>query len=133
MDLEPDFPDAHYSLGLVLAQTGKLDEGIAHLQKAAAASPDDFEYRHNLGRALAAAGRFGEAIPHFEQAVWASGGRGLQSLDMLASMYAEVGRFREAAQAARRALDLATQQGDQNLVSQLKARIAAYEASIPAP
>ncbi len=133
LDFDPEFPDANYSLGLVLAETGRRDEGIFHLQKAVAANPDDFECRYNLGRVLAATGRYNEAISHLEQAVRLSGGREPLSLDMLSAAYSEVGRFVEAVQAARRALDLATEQNNQDLASALKARIAAYENNARVP
>lgn len=51
------------------------------------------------------------------------------SLDMLSEAYSEVGRFVEAVQAARRALNLAMEQNNQDLASALKARIAAYETN----
>ena len=57
-----------------------------------------------------------------------SGGREPLSLEMLASMYDEVGRPSEAMQAARQALDLATRQNNQDLAAALKARIATYQA-----
>jgi tetratricopeptide (TPR) repeat protein len=131
VDIDPEYADAHNGLGSVLAMTGKLDEAIEHLEKAVAISPDSFEYQYNLGRFLAAKERFGEAVPHFERAVVLSGGREPLSLDMLAAMYYEVGRFPEALQAARRALDLAMQLNNQELVTALKARIAIYEAKLP--
>jgi uncharacterized protein YqfA (UPF0365 family) len=52
-------------------------------------------------------------------------------LDTLAAAYTEAGRFPEAAQTARRALALATQQNKQPLVEALKARIILYEARTP--
>jgi len=131
LEIDPEYPDAHNTLGTALALTGKLDEAISHLEKAVAAKPEAPEYRYNLGRLLAARGRFEEAIPHFEQAVNLSGGRELRSIEMLAAMYSEVGRFSEAVRAARRALEIATKQNNPNLAAVLKARIAVYEAKIP--
>ncbi len=68
--------------------------------------------------------------PHFEQAVSASGSREPASLAMLAAMYAETGKFAEAAATARRALDIAVQGNNQDLAAKLQARIADYEARI---
>jgi Flp pilus assembly protein TadD len=94
------------------------------------ASPDSFEYRFNLGRVLAAGGHFAEAVPHFEQAVRLSHAREPQILDMLAGAYAETGRFQEAAQAARQALEVAGP-GNTQFVDTLKSRISYYESRIP--
>ena len=128
LELDPDFSDAHNMLGIVLARAGKLDEGIEHLQKAVSNTPDSLEYRFNLGRLLAARHSFAEAVPQFEKAVELSGGNEPQSLEMLAAMYAELGRFAEAARTARRALALAERNHDATRAQMLRARIASYEA-----
>jgi Flp pilus assembly protein TadD len=128
LELDPEFPDAHNMLGIVLARAGKLDDAVAHLQKAVSLTPDSLEYRFNLGRVLAARHSFAEALPQFERAVELSGGKEPQSLEMLAAMYSEVGRFSEAAQAARRALAVTTSQNDVALSQELRARVAYYES-----
>lgn len=91
-------------------------------------TPDSLEYRFNLGRVLAARHSFAEAAPEFEKAVELSGGNEPQSLEMLAAMYAELGRFAEAAQTARRALAIAVRENDAARSQTLGARIASYEA-----
>jgi tetratricopeptide (TPR) repeat protein len=129
LETDPEFADANNMLGIVLARAGKLDDGIAHLEKAVANTPDSPEYRFNLGRLLAAHGRFADAIPHFEQAVKLSGGEEPQSLEMLAAMYAEVGRFAQAAEVAHRALDVAVRANNLEMAQRLRPRVAAYEAA----
>ncbi len=128
LELDPEFADAHNLLGLVLARAGRLDEGVAQLEKAAALSPDSLEFQFNLGRVLAARHSFAEAIPHFEKAVELSGGQEPQSLEMLAAMYSEGRRFRDAARVARQALDLATRENNSTLAQTMRARIAYYES-----
>jgi tetratricopeptide (TPR) repeat protein len=128
LELDSEFADAHNLLGLVLARTGKLDDGVAHLEKAVALNPDSLEFRFNLGRVLAAKHSFAKAIPQFEKAVELSSGQEPQSLEMLAAMYSEVGRFPDAARVGRQALDLATQSNDKSLAQTMKARIAYYES-----
>ena len=76
---------------------------------------------------LAAGHRLADAIPHFEKAVSLSGGRELSSLEFLASLYADVGRFPEAVQVALRAVEVAAEQRDSNKVAILRARLAFYE------
>src|ERR1039457_7641909 len=57
-----------------------------------------------------------------------SGGNEPQSLEMLAAMYSELGRFAEAAQTARRALAIAERENDVARSQALRTRIAYYEA-----
>jgi hypothetical protein len=47
---------------------------------------------------------------------------------MLAAMYAEVGRFADAAQTARRGLEIATRDNDARMTQVLRARIGYYES-----
>jgi len=128
LELDPDFADAHNMLGIVLARAGKVDEGIAHLQQAVSIAPDSPEYHFNFCRLLAAGHRFPQSIPECEKAVELWGGNEPQSLKMLAALYSEVGRFADAAQTARRALPLASNQNDVSLAQELRARIAYYES-----
>ncbi len=134
--LDPELPDAHNMLGISLARSGKLDEGVAHLQKAVDLKPDSFEFQFNLGRVLAARRSFAQAVPHFERAVQLAGEeepQRLDSLQMLAAMYSEVGRFSDAARIARRAQDLATRANNTPLADTLRARAAYYESQTGKP
>jgi tetratricopeptide (TPR) repeat protein len=128
LELDPDFADGHNMLGIILARTGRLDDAAAQLEKAVALTPNSTEYRFNLGRIPAARHSFAEAIPQFEKAVALTGGNEPQSLEILAAMYAEVGHFSEAAQTARRALEIAARQNEVGLSEELRHRIAYYES-----
>jgi len=128
LELDPDFADAHNLLGIVLARAGRLDEAVAQLEKAVACAPDSPDYHFNLARFLAAQHQFKEALPQFERAVELSGGNEPVSLEMLAAMYAEFGRFEEAIKTADRALAAAMNQNDEALVQELRGRISGYEA-----
>ncbi len=129
----PENADAQNTLGIALARAGSLDEAAEHIIKAAQINPDSLEYQYNCGRVLAASQRLAEAIPHFEKAVSLSGGGELSSLEFLASLYADVGRFAEAAQVARRALEVAGEQHDSSKVAVLRARLAFYEQQSQRP
>jgi tetratricopeptide (TPR) repeat protein len=59
---------AQNNLGIVLAQSGRVDEALPHLQAAVALRPDLFGARMNLGRALAQSRNWPAAIPQFEAA-----------------------------------------------------------------
>ncbi len=127
LEADPEDAEAHNSLGVALARSGHLDEAIPHLEKAVSIDGGSLEYQYNLGRILAAGGKFSDALPHFEQAVKISGEKDPLSMEMLAAMYSEVGRFREAAATARLALDLAERQNNGQLAQVLRARLAQYE------
>src|SRR5262249_56442741 len=59
----PAYADAHNNLGLLLAENGKLDDGVVHLREAVALRPDSASYHSNLGLALARQGRANETRP----------------------------------------------------------------------
>ncbi len=127
---KPEDAEARTNFGLALALARRYDEALVHLRAAVAASPEAFEYRFNLGRILAAAGHFPEAVLQFERAVSLTGGRDPVILDMLGGAYAETGRFREAAQVTRQALELAQRQNNSSFADTLKARITYYDSRI---
>jgi Flp pilus assembly protein TadD len=128
--LDPQYAEARNSLGLALARADRLDEAVSELEKAVELEPDSFEYRFNLARFLAAGQKFEPALPHFEQAVQLSGGREPLALSLLAGVYGDLGRYAEALETARRALELALQKNDSELASELTARIDAYQARV---
>ena len=134
LELNPELASAHINLGVVEARANRIDEAIRHFEKAIACKPDPVHARQarlNLGLALATAQTWAEAIPHFLEADKLSGGRDPVVLDLLGSVYAELGRFEEAIKAAQKALAIASQQSRHGLVEALKARIASYESRMP--
>jgi tetratricopeptide (TPR) repeat protein len=58
---------AHDDLGEALAQAGRLDEAIAHFQKAVELRPDLGLAQYDLGTVLLQKGRVDEAIVHFQK------------------------------------------------------------------
>jgi tetratricopeptide (TPR) repeat protein len=128
---DPQLAEAYYLLGVLQGKSGQLDGAIAQLQKAVALKPQIYEFQYVLGRVLAARGRFADALPHFEKAVELAAGdpeQQLDSLQMLAGVYSEVGRFQDAVRTAQQALFLARQAGDSSLADTLRARIAYYQS-----
>lgn len=124
--LNPDYGSAHSNLGSLLMRQGKPGEAIPHLQRAIEAKPTSAEAHNNLGLALGMAGMFREAIPLLEEAVKLTGGKDAMMLDLLGGIYAQAGRPADAVRTARRALAVATQQGNQRLAEAIKARIEGY-------
>ncbi len=127
IEIDKDVPDAHNTMGLAYARLGRPDDAIAHFETAVAGNPNSLQYRYNLGRVLAQKGRFPEAIPHMERAVELSNAREPEILSLLAAMYAETGRLREAIDSAAKARDLANSTGLRDLAATLEARIARYK------
>ena len=59
----------HSELGRVLAEDGRTDEALPHLEAALALEPTRPEAHSHLGFALLKAGRVSEALPHFRRAL----------------------------------------------------------------
>lgn len=128
LQVNPDDPDAHANLAIALDKAGRADEAIGQFEKAVAGSPASAELHFYLGRLLATRGNFGDALPHLELA--AAGGDPAIG-GMLAAVYAQVGRLKEALETARRALAAARQRHQEDLVQSLSGSIAAYESARP--
>ena len=60
---------AHNNLGNALLQKGKVEEAIAHFQKALQIYPDYAEAHYNLGNVLLHKGSVDEAIIHYQRAL----------------------------------------------------------------
>jgi serine/threonine protein kinase/tetratricopeptide (TPR) repeat protein len=67
--LEPDYADAHFSLGIALVRRENLDEAVVEFNTALAKKPDFAEARINLASALLTAGRLEEAITVYREIV----------------------------------------------------------------
>ena len=62
-----DNVEAHNNLGSVLLKMGRVDEAIAHFQKALQIKPDSAEAHNNLGNVLLQKGRVDEAMVHYQK------------------------------------------------------------------
>jgi len=136
LELNPGQARNHYNLGNAFYLQGKIAEALVQWREGLHIDPNDVPLLTQTAWLLAtcpeASIRNGtEAAGLAERALQLSGGQDPETLDTLAAAYAEVGRFAEALQTARRALDLATQQNLRPLTEALKARIALYEAKTP--
>jgi tetratricopeptide (TPR) repeat protein len=127
IQLAPKSSDGHNIYGVILGRMGRLDEAIAELQKAVELGPQSAECRYNLGRALAASSRFADALPQFKAAADFTGEREPSILQMLAAMYSETGEYQKAVATAQHALDLAVQQQNDALATDLRGNLARYE------
>jgi tetratricopeptide (TPR) repeat protein len=127
IELQPESANAHNGLGDELARAQRLDEAATHMQKAVSLAPNSSDFRYNFGRVLATKGDFPAAVVQFEAAAKLSGMQSPAILEMLAATYSDTGRYSEAVQTARLALDLATQQQNAALAQRLKVSLTRYE------
>jgi len=135
-EVNPGNARADFNLAYALYSQGKIAEALAHWRRGLRREPDTLPVLNRVAWVLAtcpeAADRNGaEALELAARAVRLSNGRDPAILYTQSAAYAEVGRFHEAAQTARVAMALATQQNMQPLVEALKAALALYEAKTP--
>jgi tetratricopeptide (TPR) repeat protein len=137
VQVNPDFPTAHHYLGdaLYFGQ-GRTADALAHWREVLRLDPDNIAVLAQCAWALSTdrdpALRNGNlAVQYAEHASRLRGGRAPVVLDALAAAYAETGRFPEAVQAARSALDLALQENNSPMADALRSKIAQYEAGRP--
>jgi tetratricopeptide (TPR) repeat protein len=130
---DPAYADAHKDLGIALLQQGRTAEAIDHTEKALALQPADAGAENNLAWILATAPdaslRDGaKAVELATQASKSTGGNNPIILRTLAAANAETGKFPEAVQIARRALDQAEAEKAAPLAEALRRDIKLYES-----
>jgi protein O-mannosyl-transferase len=132
----PDSVHAHYQLGLALEQRGQTAAAMAQLQTVVELDPLHVTAMNNLAWLLATASkpslRDGQkAVELARKAVQLSSGLSPQILDTLAAAYAEAGRFPEAIETARRALELSIAQNNKPLADVIQNQLKLFEAHSP--
>jgi tetratricopeptide (TPR) repeat protein len=105
LEMDPQLPWAHLSLGAALKGRGQVDEAIAHYEKALEINPDFAEAHYNLGVALADRGRRDEAIAHYREALDIKPDFAA-SHNNLGILLAGLGRFDEAIVHYRKVLEI---------------------------
>lgn len=127
VEMAPGAANGQNGLGVALARAGRLDDALIHMDKAVTLMPQSVDYHYNYGRVLAAKGSIPEASAQFERAAKLSNMQEPAILEMLAATYSDTGRYTEAVQVARQALELATQHHNDALTARLKASLTRYE------
>ena len=125
--------DAHYNLGNTFLAMGRAREAVAEYQKALDINPDDTETMNNMAWILATAPdamiRDGtKAVALAERAVLLTNNKEQRAVATLAAAYAETGRFPEAVKTAQRALQLASNEGNNARADSIRSQIALYES-----
>jgi Flp pilus assembly protein TadD len=136
LQINPDDAEAHNNLGNALAQKGRVDEAIIHYQKALQIKPQVAEVQNNLAWLLTtcpeASLRDGnKAVELAQEANALTGGENPVILHTLAAAFAEAGRFPDAVETARRALQLAEAQSNTRLAAALQSEMKLYQADSP--
>jgi tetratricopeptide (TPR) repeat protein len=67
--IEPNFPEAHYNLGVGLYRQGRRREALTHWQRAVAVKPDHAEAHFNMGALFYESGQLDQATRHLAEAV----------------------------------------------------------------
>jgi len=138
LELRPDSADAYANLGSGFLAKGRVRDAIAAYRNALRISPENVPAQSNLAWLLATSSdpllRNGsEAVLLAERADSESSRSENRPivLRILAAAYAEGGRFGEAKQTARQALQAAEIQGNATLANALRDEIALYDLGLP--
>jgi tetratricopeptide (TPR) repeat protein len=135
--LMPDSEEGRGNLANVLLIQGHTDEAIAQYRALLQIDPDSAEGNGDLAAALLRQGHIDEAIGHAQKAVelarhtdeTGQGHNDAAMLRILAVAYAHAGRYPEAIEAAKMALQRAESQSNTTLAVALTQEIAGYEAA----
>jgi len=133
VQLNSDFVSAHNNLGKVFSTEGRVAEAIGQYEKVIQINPTNAEAHLSLAWLLVSGPDVtfydGErAVELAEQAVRLVGQDTPSALDILATAYAQTGRYPEAVQAARRGINAAVKQGADT--EGLRKRLAHYERKV---
>jgi len=138
LELHPNSADAHANLGSAFLAKRRVQEAMAAYRNALRISPENAAAQSNLAWLLATSSdpslRNGsEAVLLAKRAESESSGTENHSivLRILAAAYAECGRFAEAKETARQALQEAETRGNSTLANALRDEIALYELALP--
>lgn len=140
IELEPDNAEYHYKLSITYARSGKVEQALNHALLACSLDPAHEPYRYHhlhlqavqtvrLAERLADAGgdrRLRLAIKLLSQAVQKDP-LCLEAYLLLSAVYAELGRFRQAAEAIQEVLKLNPQhQAAHQHIERYKKQFATY-------
>lgn len=134
--LRPELLEPRNNIAFALLALGRPKEALPHFEAALERDASSRTVLLGLARTLAVSGDAGirdgaRAVSLAERAAQLTGRRDPQVLDVLASAYAEAGRFGDAVSAAGAALDLARGAGLIPLAGEIESRLDLYWAGQP--
>lgn len=121
LERNPQHAASHNNLGRLLDGERRPFEALEHLREALRIDPTLTEAHNNLGILLLQQGFTHQAIKHFEQALALR--PDLAAHTNLAGAYARAGRRTEAERTARKAIELAHAEGNEELAATLSAAL----------
>ncbi len=138
LKISPRSADACANLGTALCKKGDYREAIDAWRKSLEINPDNILVLNNLAHFLADAPEVSlrdgaKAVVLAKKADQLSGGGNPVVLETLAVAYEQAGSVQQAAETARRAMELALAQNNRPLAATLKKEIIHYETNAPAP
>jgi tetratricopeptide (TPR) repeat protein len=134
--LTPDDPRPHYLTGKACLRRGASAGAVAHFREALRRDANDAQTLTLLARVLASDNnpqvRNGmEAVGLAERANLLTSGEVPVVLDVLAMAYAETGRFDDAQQAVRKAIQIASAAGEKDSFAGMQQRLQLYQSGQP--
>lgn len=136
LELQPDNIEVHNIVGTVLIQQHRIRDGVEEWQKVLVIQPDNGNAMSNLAWVFATSPddslRSGvKAVELAQEAVRISGRRIPLLFRTLAAAYAETGEFSKAIQTAQEGIELANNQGNPDLATELQGNISLYQEQRP--
>jgi tetratricopeptide (TPR) repeat protein len=140
LKIHPRYFPAHDTLAAGLLRRGRMYEAVVHLKESLKINRDGIYAQSNLVWVLATspdaslrdgAKAIGLAKNLIERAGRTNDANAITARRILAAGYAETGRFSEAIETARQALQLAIAQGNAALTKELQSDIAKYRRNLP--
>ena len=134
--LAPTLADAHTKLAIMLMVSGRRTDAITHHRLALERDANSLVSLRGLAWMLAtdpdpALRNPAEAVSHAERAAELTRFGSPQIMDTLAAAYAASGRFDDAIRAAEHAVSVASQSGNAELASAIRARVELYRKGQP--
>lgn len=104
-------PEAYHFLGLLMAQDGRVEQGLFHLERASGMSPGRAQFESNFANVLAGVGRLDEAVGRYRAALAADGGYAPARVGLAAALLSK-GELAAAEREARAGYGLAPDNPD---------------------
>jgi len=136
LELAPSNPEAHKNMAIELSALARYEEAAEHYRLALKSKPDWSDVLNNLAWLLAAYPDLqchnpDEAVKLVVRAAELTGHSNAVCLDTLGGAYAAAGRFKEAIETAKKALELAEAAGQTQIAEGIRERLALYSQGKP--
>jgi tetratricopeptide (TPR) repeat protein len=136
INIQPDYANAHYNLANGLRANGRLDEAVDHYRQALKLSPDWPDPMNSLALLMATnpgvrSRDTNEAVRLACRACELTSYKNPVFLGTLAAAYASAGKFSEAVDMAKKAINLADAAGQPQLGDIIRHHLSFYEQGKP--